>query len=203
MSTPAPLQFVPTLPPDDAARANFSALFARLFCEPPDEALLKLLASAEKIDSEEGGLGVAWRDLTAAAAGARAEAVRAEYDSLFIGTGKAPVTLYSCAYSMRSSNQAPLAVLRGELAALGLARQPQVNEPEDHIGSLCDTMRFLIAEHRAGLAEQKQFFERWIWPTAGALCTAIQGSDLSEFYRSVAACFLALCKVEHMAFEML
>ena len=52
--------------------------------------------------------------------------------------GKAPVTLYTCAYSIKYSNEAPLVDLRAELAALGLARRESVSEPEDHIAALCD-----------------------------------------------------------------
>jgi hypothetical protein len=44
--------------------------------------------------------------------------VREEYDETFIGTGKAPVTLYTTAYVIKYSSETPLAALRGELADL-------------------------------------------------------------------------------------
>ena len=121
----------------------------------------------------------------------------------YFGTGKAPVTLYTCAYSIRYASEAPLAVLRGELAALGLGRRPEASEPEDHIGVLCETMRYLIVERHIGLAEQKKFFERWIWPTVPALCGAIQEAEGARFYRDAAQLLLELCTLEHRAFEML
>jgi len=204
MSTPAaPLHFVPSLPAEEAARAEFYALLARLFCAPPDEALLRSLAAAGKLEAEEGGLASAWEQLRAAAAQARPAQVREEYDSLFIGTGKAPVTLYTCAYSIRYASEAPLAALRGELAALGLARRTEANEPEDHIGALCETMRYLVAERKAGLPEQRKFFEQWIWPTTPALCSAIKSAGSADFYKPVAQLLFELCTLEHMAFEML
>lgn len=204
MSTPAaPMDFVPTLPAEEAARAEFYALLGRLFYAAPDEALLHSLGGAAKLEAEEGGLAAAWAELCAAAARARAPQVREEYDGLFVGTGKAPVTPYTCAYSIRFASEAPLAVLRGELAALGLARRPEASEPEDHIGALCETMRYLIAERHIGLPEQKKFFERWIWPTAPALCAAIQAAEGARFYKSVARLLSELCTLEHSAFEMI
>ena len=202
MGEPSPMQFVPTLPPEEVARANFYGLLARLLYAPADAALLKTIAGAADIDAQDGGLGAAWRALTRAAAGADAEAVREEYDTVFIGTGKAPVTLYTCAYTIRYSNEAPLAQLRGELYALGLARRSEVSEPEDHIAALCDVMRHLI-EQKHELAQQKQFFERWIWPAVEPLCGAIEKSERTAFYKSVGSFFFGLCTLEHMAFEML
>ncbi len=204
MSGPAaPMQFMPTLPPEEAARANFYALLGRLFYAPPDEALLQAIAGEDEIDSAEGALGLAWRDLATAAAGTSAASAREEYDAAFIGTGKAPVTLYTSAYSVRYTNEAPLAELRGTLAALGLGRHLEANEPEDHIAALCEVMRHLIAEQKGGLPEQRQFFERWIWPTAGPLCSAIEQSEQTRFYKSVAGLLLEVCTFEHRAFEML
>src|SRR5207244_10104665 len=86
-----PVHFVPTLSPEDAARADFYALLARLFYAPPDTGLLESLAGAGELDSAEGDLAQAWRQLRSAAAATGEAAVREEYDASFVGTGKAPV----------------------------------------------------------------------------------------------------------------
>jgi TorA maturation chaperone TorD len=198
-----PVNFVRTLPPEEAARANLYGVLARLFYAPPDAALLEALAEADELDAEDGGLALAWRDLAAAAASADAEALREEYDRAFVGTGKAPVSLYACAYTLRYTNETPLAALRAELAALGLARRSEANEPEDHLAALCDTMRHLIAEQNRDLAEQKRFFERWIAPAAEPLCDAISGGANSIFYRRAAHLAKSFFAVEQAAFEML
>ena len=192
-----------TLPPEEEARANFYALLGRLFYAPPDEALLQTIATAEEVDAVDGAMGLAWRDLAVAAAGASADAVREEYDTAFIGTGKAPITLYTCAYSIRYTNEAPLAELRGELASLGLGRREQVSEPEDHISALCEVMRHLIAEQKRPLEDQRRFFERWIGPTAAPLCNAICGSKTTDFYRAVAGFAKAFLDLEQEAFQLL
>jgi TorA maturation chaperone TorD len=154
------------------------------------------------MEAEEGGLAAAWEALRAAAAGARAAQVHEEYDSLFIGTGKAAVTLYTSAYTIRSASEVPLAALRAEFAALGVERRAGASEYEDHVAVLCETMRYLIVELKAGLPEQKRFFERWIRPTAPALCSAIDAAD-GAFFKTVARVLAELCMLEHRAFEML
>ena len=79
---------------EDQARAQWYALISRLFHAAPDAALLRGLAAAPA-GSEEGGESPfldAWRALQATCTDADPEAVRAEFDDLFVGVGKAPVT---------------------------------------------------------------------------------------------------------------
>jgi TorA maturation chaperone TorD len=203
MSGAQPLNFALTLSGEELARANFYGLLARLFYAPPDADLLQTLARAEGIEAEGGELGEAWVALSRAAAEADPEAVRDEYDTAFVGTGKSPVTLYTCAYSIRYASEAPLAELRGELARLGLARREEASEPEDHIAALCETMRHLIAVQKRDLAEQRRFFERWIAPSAGSLCDAIEAEPATAFYKPVARFAKAFFDIERDAFEML
>ena len=195
-----PLAFVP---PEELARANFYGLLARLFHAPPDEALLEALASADELDAEDETLAARWRELIAAAATTPAEAVREEFDSTFIGTGKAPVTLYASAYSLRYTNETPLAALRADLAALGLARREHVGEPEDHIAALCETTRHLIATERRSLEEQRDFYRRWLAPNVEPLCAAIEAHERASFYRPVSRVAKAFFSLEQAAFEML
>jgi len=189
--------------PEEVARANFYGLLARLFYAPPDAALLEAIAGADEIDAQEGGIALAWRDLARAAAGADPQAVREEYETAFVGTGKAPITLYACAYSIRYTNEAPLAELRADLAALGLARRSGATEPEDHIAALCETMRHLIAERNTELADQERFFTRWIRPSMEPLCIAIADSEITHFYESVGRFAKTFFELELAAFEML
>lgn len=185
--------------PEDQARANFYGLLARLFYSPPDAALLRGIGGEEL----EGDLAQPWQELKAAAAAANADTVREEYETAFVGTGKAPVTLYTTAYLVKYSNEAPLAELRGELARLGLARRAEAREPEDHIAALCDVMRHLVARQNSALDEQRRFFSRWIGPAMDPLCGAIERSDKTAFYKPVARFAKAFLTLERLAFEML
>ena len=196
MTQASPLEFVA---PEEQARANLYGLLARLFYAPPDAALLEAIAA----DTMDGELGLAWSELAKAAAHADPEAVREEYEGAFIGTGKAPVTLYTTAYVIKYSNEAPLAELRGELARLGLARRAEAREPEDHIAALCDVMRHLVATQKTELDEQRRFFGRWIAPASEPLCAAIERSDKTAFYKPLAALAKRFFALEQTAFEML
>lgn len=203
MTGSQPLRFSATLPPEEVARANFYGLLARLFYAPPDTALLQAIAAAGSIEAEDGGIAAAWQALADASAGADAEAVREEYEASFIGTGKAPVTLYTTAYTIRYSSEVPLAELRGELSRLGLARRNDAFEPEDHLAGLCDAMRHLIAEQKRDLPEQGRFFRRWLAPAVDPLCDAIDTHPGAVFYRHVANFARSFFHLELSSFEML
>jgi len=198
-----PVQFVRTAAPEDQARANFYALLSRLFYGPPDAGLLAALGSADALQAEDEALAKAWSELCAAAAAADAETLRDEFETTFVGTGKAPVTLYASAYSIKYSNETPLAHLRSELATLGLARRNDAGEPEDHIAALCDVMRHLIAQQQAELTTQKQFFDRWIRPSFEPLCAAIERSQLGSFHKAAGRLAKTFFSLEQSAFEML
>jgi TorA maturation chaperone TorD len=137
-----------------------------------------------------------------AAAAADCETERSAYDGAFIGTGRAPVSLYTTAYTLRFLSEVPLAALRADLAALGLARHEAGCEPEDHIASLCDIMRHLITRQEARLVQQSRFFNRWIAPAAERLCDAVAGPLGSAFYARVARFAKAFFALEQSAFEM-
>lgn len=191
------------LPPEDEARANLYGVLARLFYAPPDRRLLSTLTQADELAAEDGHspLAAAWRDLTAAAAVIEEEAARDEYESVFIGTGKAEVTLYTCAYTVKTSLDNPLVKIRGFLAAHGFVRRENALEPEDHIAGLCETMRHLIAE-QGGNAAQQEWFAQFLWPAADPLCDAIAKSPNTNFYKHVARLAKGFFAIEHAAFDM-
>ena len=190
-----------SLAPEDQARANFYALLSRLFYGPADAGLLAALGQADELQADDEIIAARWRELAKAAVSADPEAVRAEYEIAFVGTGKAPVTLYTSAYSIKYTNETPLVLLRGELATLGLVRRNEVGEPEDHIAALCDTMRYLVSERE--LSEQQRFFARWIQPISEPLCNAIEQSEHTAFYKTIGRLAKAFFSLEHSAFEML
>jgi TorA maturation chaperone TorD len=190
-----------SLPPEEQARANFYALLSRLFYAPADAGLLAALGQADLLEADDRIMAERWEALSRAAVGADSEGVREEYENAFVTAGRAPVTLYTSAYSVRYTNEMPLAALRAELSELGLARRSEVGEPEDHIAALCDTMRYLVTERE--IADQQRFFARWIQPIADPLCNAIEQSEHTVFYKHVARMANAFFLLERSAFEML
>ena len=71
---------------------------------------------------------------------------------LFGGVGKPEVYLFGSHYLSGFLNEKPLARLRTDLAALGLARDEAMPETEDHIAYLCEVMRYLIAGDEVAIA---------------------------------------------------
>ncbi len=185
--------------PEDQARADFYALLSRLFASGPDAALLAAIAAAPPLDvaetsGDDGGAGAqlaaAWDRLRAASAAMDPEAATQEYVDVFVGVGKSDVNLHGSHWLSGAMMEKPLADLRADLAAMGLARRPEVTILEDHLSSLCETMRILIAgqgERRpASIAEQRRFFEAHIAPWMADCCAAIEMCPLANYYRRVA-----------------
>jgi TorA maturation chaperone TorD len=208
MTAAQPVAFVATPAREDAARADFYAVLARLWYAAPDRALLATLAAAEELapEAESSELAEAWRALVAAAGAADEEDVRFEYDEAFVGTGRAPVSVYATAYFQGAFKERVIVQLREELAALGLARESGSREPEDHFAALCDVMRHLIISEGSGpaaLERQHRFFQRYMAPAYAGLARQAQAAPGTRFYRSVARFTKAFCDLEVESFQML
>ena len=192
---------------EEQARANVYSLLSRLFVAPADNDLLHGIASADESGGDgqaqdSGEFALAWRDLMETAGVTEETAVADEYHQLFVGTGRSEISLYLGAYTARSSVDTMLVGLRSFLTEYGLQRRSGVNEPEDHIAMLFEIMRFLIDAQHTGVAQQKRFFDQFVWPGGVPLCDAISEHSQARFFQPVARftkCFLC---VEHDAFDM-
>ena len=204
MSTAEPIRFLPPESPEDRARGDFYALIATLFYAPPSADLLTALAEADEILGEDDSvpLARAWSALQAACAATDEEAVQQEYDELLVGVGKAVVPPYIGAHAEKTGVDALLVELRTFLAERSLGRQASINEPEDHVAALCEVMRHLIAVERAEIAEQREFFERFLLSGAPQLCASIEAASEANFYKRVARFTSAFFELERKAFEM-
>ena len=191
--------------PEDRARADFYALIARLFYAGPDADLLAAIAGADEIagEGENISLALAWRSLIAAAAAMDAEAAKEEYDSVFVGTGKAEVTLYATRYLTESAKDGVLVRLRAELAAMGLARAEGAAEYEDHFSGLCEVMRHLVFfTPDVAVRKQKTFFMGYLMHCYTGFCVAVIASPNTDFYKYVARFTKAFLDVETESFEI-
>lgn len=189
--------------PEDEARAAFYGLLARLFYAPADAALLAALAGAGPLPGDDdAALAVAWRDLGRAAATASPDAVVEEYESVFVGTGKAEVSLYTSAYTVKSAIDNPLVEIRDFMDRKGLIRKADAFEPEDHFASVCEIMRVLVAEQQSTLEEQQAFFENYVGPGGLLLCDAIDRSTRTVFYRHAGNLARAFLTLEQSALDM-
>ena len=190
--------------PEDLARAHLYALVSRLFYAPADPSLLAEISRAPVEgggDEEAGGLHTQWRDLQEACRSAFPALVRQEYETLFVGVGKAEVTPYLSGYAEPASPDRYLVRLREQLGAWKLARRESVFELEDHVSGVSDVMRWLV-ENRRTLAEQREFFEGYVYPGAVPFYAAVQNAASTVFYKPVAAFAATFFEVEKAAFEM-
>lgn len=203
MSRSQPIKFESPDRGEETARADLYGLLATLYTAPPSQDLIDTIASARS--EGEGVLEQAWAGLVQACRGAEAEAVRDEYETLFIGVGKPEVMLYGSYYLSGFLMEKPLAALRTDLAALGLERDASVAESEDHVAMLCEVMRYLIASDEIapmGIADQKRFFAAHLQPWALEMCDAIAAHPQAGFYRAVTALARTFFEVEMQAFDM-
>jgi TorA maturation chaperone TorD len=192
---------------EEVARADLYALLASLFAAPPGGDLLHAIAGTALLGEEgEGELKNAWRDLQVACAAADPEAVRREFDELFVGVGHPPVKPYASYYLAGVLNELPLAELRDELARLGFERRAAVAETEDHLSALADVMRMMIlgADDRAAaeIAAQRRFFERHLKPWYARLARDIEGLEGADFYKAVGRFTEAFLDVESASIEI-
>jgi len=204
-----PIQLTAASPAGDAedtARADLYGLLATLFYRAPDAALLHHIAANHAVGGDaDTVLGRAWNDLCNAASTTTAAEAEDEYRVLFVGVGRQEVFLYGSYYLSGFLNERPLVALRNDLARYGLVRQDNVTETEDHVATLCEVMRFLVAGDDiaiSNLGEQQRFYAQHLQPWIDKLCDALTGHPQARFYRSVAGLLRAFAGVEALALDM-
>ncbi|MDZ4291569.1 MAG: molecular chaperone TorD family protein [Hydrogenophaga sp.] len=192
---------------EETARAEVYGLLAALFYAPPSPDLLAQLRVAVTEAPAAGGfLEEPWRQFVGTVRELSDEQVAAEYNALFGGVGKPELYLFGSWYLSGFLNEKPLAALRGDLAALGLARDESMNETEDHFACVCEVMRYLIAGDDvevANLTQQQKFFSAHVQSWAPALCEAITAHPKARFYAALAGFTVAFISVETQAFDLM
>ncbi|HZF81133.1 MAG TPA: molecular chaperone TorD family protein [Rubrivivax sp.] len=192
---------------EELARAELYGLLANLWLAPPDAALLEQFKVAVTQAPEAGGwLEAPWQALVAALRDTTPQAAAEEHEALFHGVGKAEVFPYGSFYLAGFLNEKPLAALRTDLAALGLTREIDALETEDHVAYLLEVMRWLIAGDDVAicnLEQQRRFFRAHLQPWVGQLCDAVQAHPRSVLWHAVAGFTREFMLVETQAFDML
>ena len=145
-NNPRTLSFAPDQDREELARAELYGLLAGLWLAPPDAALLQQFKVAVTEAPQPGGhLEAPWGELVAAMRATDLAAAAAEHQALFHAVGRPEVLAYASFHLSGFLNERPLALLRDDLARLGLTRDADGLETEDHIAFLFEVMRWLIA----------------------------------------------------------
>jgi TorA maturation chaperone TorD len=197
--------------PDDGEelqRAELYGLLARLWLGPPDPALLQQFAVAVTQAPEQGAfLEEPWQQLVAAMRETTPAQARTEFETLFVGPGKADVFLYGSYHLTGALNERPLIDLRTDLAALGLANDGAEGETEDHVAFVFEVMRYLIAGDDVAvcnLEQQRRFFRAHVQPWVGtSLCDAVDQHPNARLYAAVARFTRAFLAVETQGFDLI
>ena len=119
-------------------------------------------------------------------------------DEVFVGVGRAALSIYAGHYAHEKWKEEALADLRGELARLGLARNAGAVEPEDHLAALLEVMRHLITNPDVGAdaALQEKFFGQYLSRWYGRFCDAVLEEPKSNFYRPVTRLLRSFLDIE-------
>jgi TorA maturation chaperone TorD len=192
---------------EELARAELYGLLARLWLAPPDEALLQQFKVAVTEAPVDGAVLTApWHDLVATLRATTLEAAAQEFAALFQGVGKSAVFAYGSFHLSGSLNEKPLALLRTDLAALGLTRDDTTFETEDHVSYVFEVMRYLIAGDDAAvcnLEQQRRFFRKHVQTWLAALCDAVLAQREARVWAAVAHFTQSFIDVETQGFDML
>ena len=196
--------------PDDReelARAEVYGLLASLYYAAPSAELYEQLRVAVTEAPAPGAfLETSWSELVATARRLTLDEVNAEHVALFGGVGKPEIFVYGSWFIAGTLNEKPLVALRRDLAALGLERPQAVLETEDHLASLCEVMRYLIAGDDvsvSNLAAQQRFFNAHLRGWVERLFDAITAHPRADFYRALAGFSRDFFAVEAQGFDLL
>lgn len=186
----------------DAARARAYLLLASLLARPPSTELLEAVSAMRGEDATPWGRAVA--RTAAAAAGSAPRDVEREFNRLFIGVSRGELLPYASFYRTGFLQDRPLIELRQDMTRLGMARSPEVREPEDHVAAMLEMMGGLI-EGRFGPAPtraQRTFFERHLAPWAPRFFQDLENARSARFYRTVGTLGILLLDIEQSGFTL-
>jgi TorA maturation chaperone TorD len=187
---------------EDILRADLYDLLGTLLARPP---AADLLDRTSRLSGDGSELGQSIAALARLARQMTTQAVRSEFDALFIGLTRGELLPYASYYQTGFLHEKPLALLRRDMGRLGIARAENVYEPEDNIASLCEMMAGLIRGRfgtPAALSAQRDFFQAHLAPWAGHFFSDLEGAKSSVFYAPVGAIGRVFVNIEREAFRM-
>jgi TorA maturation chaperone TorD len=191
-----------SVPAEDLMRAQVYRLLARFLSAPAEQADIDVAAALEGGDTR---LGRAISAFAAAAAATDKATLAEEFHDFFIGLGRGELVPYGSYYLTGFLQEKPLAKLRQDMARLGIERDPDVRDPEDHIAALAEMMAGLIDGTYGKplpVAEQKVFFERHIDCWAPYFFRDLEGVK-SPFYSALGRVGSEFIAIEENSFALI
>ena len=186
----------------DQLRVNVYRLLARCLSASADAAFLNVLKDLQGDDHE---LGLALSELASIAGRTSVEKAGEEYQNLFIGLGRGELLPYYSYYLTGFLNEKPLARLRNDMSVLGIERDPNLTEPEDHAGAILEMMAGLI-DGSFGTVQptsvQHDFFKKHIASWMPHFFRDLQAASHSSLFKPVGKIGALFMEIEESAFAM-
>ncbi|MDF2152208.1 molecular chaperone TorD family protein [Vibrio sp. CAU 1672] len=183
---------------EQTLRTEIYLVLSALFRSAPGEEIIEFLRALE-VEPSESAMQQAWIALQQAAVEANQQALEEEYQDLFIGIGRGEVMPFGSWHRTGALMEKPLAEIRRDLELLGIERDEQVKEPEDHISALCEVMSMLMGE-----AEELQqaVFNKHIAPWFGLFTRQLENAESANFYKPAAQLCDAFLTLEQVRFSV-
>ncbi|WP_430468984.1 TorD/DmsD family molecular chaperone [Vibrio alginolyticus] len=183
---------------EQTLRTDIYLVLSALFRSAPSDEILAFLKSLE-IEPSESAMQKAWLALQQAANEAQREALEEEYQDLFIGIGRGEVVPFGSWHRTGSMMEKPLAEIRRDLDLLGIEREENVKEPEDHISALCEVMAMLTGEEED---LQQAVFNKHIAPWFNSFTQQLENAESASFYKPAAQLCEAFLTLEQVRFSV-
>ncbi len=182
---------------EQTLRTEIYLILSALFRSAPSEEMMEFLKSLE-VEPSASAMQQAWLSLKQAANHAQRDALDDEYQNLFIGIGRGEVVPFGSWHRTGSMMEKPLAEIRHDLELLGIEREKNVKEPEDHISALCEVMSMLTDEEE-GL--QQAVFNKHLSPWFNAFTLQLENAESANFYKPAAQLCNAFLTLEQVRFS--
>ncbi len=165
-------------------RASSYSILAALLRNVPDQEILGHVADFAKVEVDEDELLLSMSTLGLTAKTSEIASIDDEYHELFIGLGKGELVPYGSWYLTGYLMEQPLSILRDDLSVLGIVRDDDISEPEDHVAALCEVMSLVILDGLE-IDAQSVFFNKHISPWMIRFFNDLSQAKSAVFYRAV------------------
>ncbi len=167
-------------------RTDSYVMLSSLLGQPPSENLLEVLRNLQWDESIPERVDRALRRLRQASHDYPLSALEDEYNKLFVSLGCGEMVPYASWYMEKKIQSTPLASLRSDLILLGIVRQTDSHESEDHAGALCECMALISRKsNEADRATQVKFFQQHVAPWMTTFFKDLESAKGARFYRTV------------------
>ena len=167
-------------------RTDGYVMLAAFLGQPPSEDFRVILQNLKWDEAIPEQLDHALRALRQAAEDYPLAAMKEEFDRLFVGLGCGEMIPYASWYREKMIQSLTLVSLRSDLIRLGIVRQSDNHEPEDHAAALCEVMAIISQNSNdRSYKTQADFFQQHIASWLGIFFKDLQSAKSAGFYRTV------------------